>query len=155
MKGRVYLEHDILGTIEIIEEKDGISSIYFLNEEEKKQLEIYSSEVIKCKKELEEYFDKKRTKFTVKIDFKEGTKFQRACWKALCNIPYGKTISYSEEAKYINNPKAVRAVGGANGKNLISIVVPCHRVVGKSGKLTGFASGLWRKEYLLKLEEEK
>lgn len=123
MKGRVYLEHDYLGIIEITEEINGISGIYFLNEK-KEYLEIFSPEVIKCKKELEEYFEKKRTKFTINIDFKSGTEFQRACWKAMYEIPYGKTISYSEEAMAINNPKAVRAVGGANGKNPISIVVP-------------------------------
>lgn len=122
MKGRVYLEHDYLGIIEILEEIDGISGIYFLDE--KKSEEISSPEVIKCKKELEEYFEKKRTKFTINIDFKGDTEFQRACWKAMHRIPYGKTISYSEEAMAINNPKAVRAVGGANGKNPISIVVP-------------------------------
>ena len=152
MKGRMYLKHDYLGIIEITEESDGISGIYFLDEK-KEDLEIPSPEVIKCKKELEEYFKKKRTEFTINIDFKGGTEFQKACWKAMHKIPYGKTISYSEEAQYIDNPKAVRAVGGANGKNPISIVVPWHRVIGKSGKLTGFGAGIWRKEYLLKLEK--
>lgn len=122
MKGRVYLEHAYLGIIEITEEIDGISGIYFL--EKRRGEEIYSPEVIKCKKELEEYFEKKRTEFTVNIAFKGGTDFQRACWKAMYEIPYGETISYSEEASAINNPKAVRAVGGANGKNPISIIVP-------------------------------
>ena len=122
MKGRVYLEHDYLGLIEITEETDGISGIYFLDE--RRGEEIYSPEVMKCKKELQEYFEKKRTKFTLNIDFKGGTEFQRACWKAMYMIPYGKTISYSEEAAAISNPKAVRAVGGANSKNPISIVVP-------------------------------
>ena len=122
MKGRIYLEHDFLGVIEINEETNGISSIYFLDEKRGKK--IYSPEVIKCKKELEEYFEKKRTKFTVNVDFKSGTEFQRACWKVMYEIPYGETISYSEEAKSVGNPKAVRAVGGANGKNPISIIVP-------------------------------
>jgi len=151
LKGRAYLKHDYLGIIEIVEEVDGISSISFLDE--KKGPEIFSDEVIKCKKEIEEYFEKKRTEFTIKINFKGGTEFQRSCWEAMYHIPYGKTISYSEEAIAINNPKAVRAVGGANGKNPISIVVPWHRVIGKSGKLTGFGSGIWRKEYLLNLEK--
>lgn len=122
LKGRVYLEHDFLGIIEITEETNGISGIYFLDVKEKE--EIPSKEVIKCKKELKEYFGNKRTTFTIKIDFQGGTEFQRACWKAMYKIPYGKTISYSEEAQSINNPKAVRAVGGANGKNPISIIVP-------------------------------
>lgn len=123
MKGRMYLEHDYLGIIEITEESDGISGINFLDKKSE-LLEIPSSEVIKCKKELEEYFEKKRTEFTIRVDFKSGTEFQSACWKVMHKIPYGKTISYSEEAIAINNPKAVRAVGGANGKNPISIVVP-------------------------------
>jgi methylated-DNA-[protein]-cysteine S-methyltransferase len=121
VKGRVYLEHSYLGIIEIIEEIDGISDINFVA---KKLKEILSPEVLKCKKELEEYFSGGRTKFTVKIDFRVGTDFQKSCWKAMYKIPYGKTISYSEEAAMIGNPKAVRAVGGANSKNPISIVVP-------------------------------
>lgn len=122
LKGRIYLDHDFLGIIEITEESNGISGIYFL--EKKTNKEILTPEVIKCKKELEEYFLNKRTEFTVNIDLKSGTDFQRVCWKAMYKIPYGKTISYSEEAQSINNPKAVRAVGGANGKNPISIIVP-------------------------------
>ena len=122
MKGRVYLEHEYLGLIEIREEHDGISGIYFL--EERRGEEIESPEVLKCRKELEEYFRGERTGFTVKIDLGGGTEFQRACWRAMYEIPYGETISYSEEAHMIKNPKAVRAVGGANGKNPISIVVP-------------------------------
>lgn len=118
----MYLEHDYLGIIEITEETHGISGIYFLDKKE--EPEIFSPEVVKCKKELEEYFEKKRTKFTINIDLKSGTEFQRTCWEAMYEIPYGETISYSEEAVAINNPKAVRAVGGANGKNPISIVIP-------------------------------
>ena len=121
LKGRIYLEHSYLGIIEIVEEIDGISGINFVEE---KQDEIMSPEVRKCKKELEEYFSGKRTKFTVRIDFRRGTDFQKSCWNAMYKIPYGKTISYSEEAIMIGNPKSVRAVGGANGKNPISIVVP-------------------------------
>jgi O-6-methylguanine DNA methyltransferase len=83
----------------------------------------------------------------------EGTPFQVATWNALLKIPYGKTISYGEQAQMIQNPKAVRAVGRTNGLNPISIIVPCHRIVGKSGKLTGYASGLDDKRYLLELEQ--
>ena len=121
MKGRVYLEHNYLGIIEIVEEVDGISSITFVEEKLK---EIVSLKVLTCKRELEEYFLKERTKFTVKIDFRVGTKFQNMCWNSIYKIPYGKTISYSEEAIMIGNSKAVRAVGGANSKNPISIIVP-------------------------------
>lgn len=150
MVGRVYLEHPVLGIIEICEETDGISSVEFVN---CKKDEIKSPLVLKCKKELEEYFYGDRIKFSVKLDM-HGTDFQVKCWKELSKIPYGKSISYKVQAENIGNPKAVRAVGGANGKNPISIIVPCHRVIGKNGKLTGYASGLWRKEYLLKREGE-
>lgn len=123
MKGRIYLEHEYLGFIEITEETNGISGIYFLDE--KRGTEIESPLVLKCKKQLEEYFRGERQVFSVKIDLTTmGTDFQRSCWEAMYKIPYGKTISYSEEANMIKNPKAVRAVGGANGKNPVSIVVP-------------------------------
>ncbi len=123
MKGLLYLKHDYLGYVEISEEVDGISGIYFLNE--KRAHEIESPLVLKCKKELEEYFAGRRKKFTVKVDLTQmGTEFQRECWNEMYKIPYGKTISYLDEAIGIGRPKAVRAVGGANGKNPVSIIVP-------------------------------
>ncbi len=103
------------------------------------------------KLELEEYFEKRRVDFDLPLSL-DGTTFQKKAWNALLDIPYGQTISYAKQAENIGNPKAVRAIGGANGANPISIVVPCHRVIGKSGKLTGYASGLDIKEYLLNLE---
>ncbi|WP_320047222.1 methylated-DNA--[protein]-cysteine S-methyltransferase [uncultured Ilyobacter sp.] len=150
MVGRVYLEHSVLGIIEICENSEGISSVEFVNS---KKDEIKSPMVLKCRKELEEYFYENRMKFSVKLDM-QGTDFQVRCWKELSKIPYGESISYKVQAENIGNPKAVRAVGGANGKNPIGIVVPCHRVIGKNGKLTGYAGGLWRKEYLLQREKE-
>ncbi|MBI1362443.1 MAG: methylated-DNA--[protein]-cysteine S-methyltransferase [Proteobacteria bacterium] len=103
--------------------------------------------------ELKEYFAGKRTTFDVPVAFDHGTDFQRQCWEALKAIPYGKTYSYGEQAGRIGRPKAVRAVGGANGQNPISIIVPCHRVVGADGSLTGFGGGIERKAYLLNLEQ--
>ena len=103
-------------------------------------------------KQLQEYFDKARTTFDVPVVM-VGTEFQKAAWKALQKIPYGKTCSYFDEAKAIGKPKAVRAVGSANGSNRISIVIPCHRVISKNGKLGGYGGELWRKEFLLNLEE--
>lgn len=150
MKGRVYLEHTVLGILEICEETDGITSVEFVNSKEE---EIDSPLVLKCRKQLEEYFYGNRMEFSVKLDM-HGTDFQKRCWEELCKIPYGESISYGVQAENIGNPKAVRAAGGANGKNPISIIVPCHRVIGKSGKLTGYAGGLWRKEYLLRREKE-
>lgn len=103
------------------------------------------------KKQLAEYFRGDRKKFDLKLA-PEGTSFQIAVWRQLRRIPYGKTISYGEQASRIGNPKAARAVGAANGENPISIIVPCHRVIGADGRLTGFGGGLGKKKLLLDLE---
>ncbi|WP_404823782.1 methylated-DNA--[protein]-cysteine S-methyltransferase [Paenibacillus rhizovicinus] len=102
-------------------------------------------------RQLKEYCDGTRKRFTFPLDFR-GTKFQNAVWQALADIPFGETRSYAEIARTIGNPKAVRAVGTANGKNPIPIVVPCHRVIGANRTLTGFRGGLRMKEDLLRLE---
>lgn len=107
--------------------------------------------LVEAKKQLQEYFAGKRTTFNLALSPK-GTDFQQQVWKALRKIPYGKTFSYLDIAKTIKKPSAVRAVGGAIGKNPLSIVVPCHRVIGANGKLTGFAGGLEKKAILLNLE---
>ena len=103
-------------------------------------------------KQLDEYFAGARIEFDLPLKAVKGTEFQKAAWQALTTIPYGETISYGEQAKRMNNPKAVRAVGGANGKNPFSIVVPCHRVIGANGTLTGYTGGMSRKEWLLDFE---
>jgi methylated-DNA-[protein]-cysteine S-methyltransferase len=103
------------------------------------------------RRQLTEYFSGGRRVFTLELDF-QGTPFQRKVWRALLTIPYGETRSYGQIADQIGSPAAVRAVGAANGKNPISIIAPCHRVIGASGKLTGFAGGLQAKDYLLRLE---
>ncbi|NIE74819.1 methylated-DNA--[protein]-cysteine S-methyltransferase [Pantoea sp. Ap-967] len=102
-------------------------------------------------RQLGEYFAGKRQQFDLMLDF-AGTEFQRQVWSALLTIPFGQTRSYSDIARQIGNPNAVRAVGAANGRNPISIIAPCHRVIGASGGLTGFAGGLPAKQYLLALE---
>lgn len=102
--------------------------------------------------QLEAYFDRKRTDFTVPLDFR-GTDFQVRVWEALLRIPYGVTKTYGDLARLLGDTKAVRAVGGALNKNPVSIIVPCHRVVGVSGKLVGFAGGLHNKSILLELEQ--
>jgi methylated-DNA-[protein]-cysteine S-methyltransferase len=104
------------------------------------------------KRQLKEYFAGTRNRFELELDF-AGTEFQKKVWQALLTIPFGETRSYSQIAAQIGNPKAVRAVGAANGRNPISIVAPCHRVIGASGGLTGFAGGLEAKQYLLALED--
>jgi methylated-DNA-[protein]-cysteine S-methyltransferase len=102
-------------------------------------------------KQLDAYFGGRLKTFTVPLDFK-GTDFQKSVWAALLSIPFGETRSYGEIARQIGRPDASRAVGAANGRNPIAIIAPCHRVVGASGKLTGFAAGLEAKDELLKLE---
>jgi len=104
--------------------------------------------------QLQEYFEGKRKEFTVKL-FIEGAPFQKKVWAALQAIPYGSTRSYKEQSTAIGMPKAVRAVANANGRNPISIVIPCHRVIGSNGTLTGYGGGLWRKKFLLELEAGK
>jgi methylated-DNA-[protein]-cysteine S-methyltransferase len=101
--------------------------------------------------QLQDYFDGQRTHFDFKMNPK-GTEFQQKVWKGLCEIPFGKTISYLELAKQLGDVKAIRAVASANGKNPLWIVVPCHRVIGTDGSLTGYAGGLWRKKWLLEHE---
>lgn len=107
--------------------------------------------LLETERQLREYFAGTRSQFTVELDF-SGTDFQKQVWQALLTIPFGETRSYSQIARQIGNPKAVRAVGAANGRNPISIIAPCHRVIGASGELTGFAGGLQAKQYLLALE---
>lgn len=104
-------------------------------------------------KQLKEYFSGQRTEFELPL-MPEGTDFQKKCWKILQTIPYGKTISYEEQAILAGGKNYTRAVGGANGKNPIAIIVPCHRVIGKNGELTGFASGVDKKRQLLDLEAD-
>ena len=106
-----------------------------------------------AKAQLEEYFEKKRANFTFPL-LAIGTPFQEKAWKALLTIPYGQTICYQEQAIIMGNGKAQRAGGGANNKNPLPIIIPCHRVIGKSGKLVGYGEGLSIKEYLLNLEKE-
>lgn len=107
--------------------------------------------LLEVERQLNAYFTGTLKKFSVKLDF-VGTEFQKNVWGALLTIPFGETRSYGQIAKQIGNPKAVRAVGAANGKNPISIIVPCHRVIGSNGKLTGFAGGLEAKACLLNIE---
>ncbi|WP_020527582.1 bifunctional transcriptional activator/DNA repair enzyme AdaA [Flexithrix dorotheae] len=109
--------------------------------------------IIQLKQELEEYFSGTRSAFSVKLHT-PGTAFQNSVWGALQQIPYGETRSYQEQAEILNKPKAVRAVASANGHNRIAIVIPCHRVIGKDGKLVGYAGGLERKKWLLEFEKK-
>ena len=108
--------------------------------------------LLKVKQQLEQYFAGQRQQFDLPLDF-QGTDFQQQVWQALLTIPYGETRSYKDIALQIGNEKAVRAVGAANGRNPISIIAPCHRVIGSGGALVGFAGGLDKKQILLSLEQ--
>jgi methylated-DNA-[protein]-cysteine S-methyltransferase len=103
--------------------------------------------------QLAEYFNGERREFSIPLA-PQGTDFQKRAWQALTTIPYGQTRSYTQQAEMLGNVKAVRAVGGANGKNPILIIIPCHRVIGANGKLVGFSSGIEQKQFLLKLEQQ-
>ncbi|HWO97753.1 MAG TPA: methylated-DNA--[protein]-cysteine S-methyltransferase [Bacillus sp. (in: firmicutes)] len=142
-----------IGVIEIIGTHETISSILFSEENKKENLlQVETPPVLtECYNQLDEYFKGHRQEFTFPYQF-EGTDFQKTVWNALTKIPYAKTVSYKDIAVSIGNEKAIRAVGSANGKNKLSIVIPCHRIIASTGKLTGYAGGLWRKEWLLKHE---
>ena len=110
--------------------------------------------LVQAERELGDYFAGRRTTFSVPLDMR-GTDFQQSVWRALLTIPFGETRSYADIATQIGRPTATRAVGTANGRNPISIIAPCHRVIGSNGSLTGFAGGLKAKEYLLGLESRQ
>lgn len=138
-----------IGVIEVQASEKGIAQVIFPGTDRKM---IKTNEITHCcKQQLGEYFEGKRTIFNVPLD-PQGTTFQKSVWACLIQIPFGKTQSYGDIAETLNNRKAVRAVGGANGRNPISIIVPCHRVIGKNGTLTGYAGGTERKLWLLKHE---
>jgi methylated-DNA-[protein]-cysteine S-methyltransferase len=139
-----------IGYLKISASEKGISEINFTKKKTNNKKPT-STILIQCLKELDEYFTGKKQQFTVSLDV-SGTVFQKKVWKQLEKIPYGKTLAYSDIAKRVKNPKACRAVGMANNKNKIAIIIPCHRVIGKAGNLVGYASGLKHKEWLLKHE---
>ncbi len=144
--------------IEITSVNNAISAVMFKDANNKPSegmiaTEKISDEIIKCVMQLTEYFEGTRLVFDLKFD-QPGTEFRQNVWKELLNIPFGKTISYLELSKRIGNVKSIRAVGTSNGANMISIIVPCHRVIGANGNLTGYAGDLWRKKWLLEHEQK-
>lgn len=139
-----------IGTARIVGDDDGILSITVLDSEEESSTKI--PECLKdCVNQLKEYFHGERTSFNLNLN-PQGTSFQKEVWSALQQIPYGTTKSYLKMSKELGNVKAIRAVASANGKNPLWIVIPCHRVIGSDGSLTGYAGGLWRKRWLLEHE---
>ncbi|MBO9582754.1 MAG: bifunctional transcriptional activator/DNA repair protein Ada [Flavobacterium sp.] len=155
-----------LGTMYVCAVKEGICLLEFtdrkmLETEFKALAKTLNATIIQgdnghfeiLEKQLREYFEGKRKDFTVPL-FSPGSDFQNKVWTALQNIPYGAVRSYKEQSSAINKPEAIRAVANANGANRISILIPCHRVVGSNGELTGYGGGLWRKKWLLELEKK-
>ena len=136
-----------LGYIEISGAINGISKIQILTDPAEITT-VLPDELKSAVAHLQDYFNGKRTKFSFKMN-PVGTEFQQRVWQELLNIPFGKTCSYLELSKKLGDVKAIRAVASANGKNPLWIVIPCHRVIGSDGSLTGYAGGLWRKKWLL------
>lgn len=141
-----------LGHAKIVGDQDGIISVSILNTTEE-LTEVIPEVLLDCVTQLKEYFNEDRKTFELQLNPK-GTVFQQRVWKQLETIPYGKSLSYLQLSKQLGDPKAIRAVASANGKNPFWIVVPCHRVIGSDGSLTGYAGGLHRKQWLLNHESE-
>jgi len=142
--------HTPIGTVTLAASAKGLSTLSFRTEVPQGAIER-ESELRPYARQLEQYFRGERTRFDVPLDL-HGTQFQKDCWSALIAIPYGATRSYADQARAIGRPAAFRAVGQANHCNPIAIIVPCHRVIGSGGKLTGYGGGLHVKEWLLDLE---
>ena len=136
-----------LGTLEISGDLNGISAVTFL-EDEFPQSEKIPDALKAAVIQLQEYFDGNRTDFELKLN-PQGTDFQKRVWQELSQIPFGKTTSYLQMAKNLGDPKVIRAAASANGKNPITIIIPCHRVIGSDQSMTGYAGGIWRKKWLL------
>ena len=141
-----------IGVLLIREENSLITHVSFTNRT-KGSIETSSQCLISCMAELDLYFNRQLMQFTVPVCLK-GSDFRVNCWQALMAIPYGQTVSYRQQAEAIGRPRAYRAVGGANHHNPIAIIVPCHRVIGADGGLTGYGGGIEIKKYLLDLERE-
>lgn len=146
-----------IGKLKLVASDKGLVAILWENDSPRRVRlsELHENEehpvLLETERQLGEYFAGKRKTFSIALDMR-GTRFQKDVWEALLAIPFGETRSYGQLAKQLGNPQATRAVGAANGRNPLSIVVPCHRVIGSSGKLTGFAGGLEMKAHLLGLE---
>ena len=139
-----------IGLLHITGDDEGVKEVTFLTDNEPISTIIPDS-LSTCVAQLSEYFDGKREDFDLKLN-PQGTEFQRKVWEILLEIPFSKTRSYLEQSKVFGDVKAIRAVASANGKNPIAIIIPCHRVIGSDGSLTGYAGGKWRKQWLLNHE---
>jgi len=161
MKHYVYkLMYSPVGRLTLVGSDDGLAAVLWENDRPARvRLTIDAEDdrhpiLVEAERQLREYFEGRRTSFALPID-PAGTAFQQKVWQALLTIPFGETRSYAQVARQVGNPTAVRAVGAANGRNPLSIVAPCHRVIGSNGALTGFAGGLETKKYLLSMENSR
>ncbi|MDE2429216.1 MAG: methylated-DNA--[protein]-cysteine S-methyltransferase [Burkholderiales bacterium] len=148
-----------VGRLLLAASEQGLAGVYFEEHQHFKgstgwQQEASHPVLIAASEQLNAYFAGQRRVFDVPLDLSAGTAFQQAVWRALLTIPFGQTESYAGLAKMLRNPQAVRAVGAANGRNPVSIIVPCHRVIASNGALTGYAGGIANKQRLLQLEAE-
>jgi methylated-DNA-[protein]-cysteine S-methyltransferase len=139
-----------LGSAKLEGDENGLNTVTVLEQEEPES-KIIPDVLIDAAYQLNEYFEGKRRNFDLLLN-QEGTEFQKKVWSLLCEIPYGKTLSYLELSRRLGDVKAIRAVASANGKNPLWIIIPCHRVIGSDGSLTGYAGGLHRKKWLLNHE---
>jgi len=161
MKQYVYKFMDSpVGRLTLVGSDDGLAAVLWENDRPARvRLTIDGEDdhhpiLVEAERQLREYFEGRRTSFAMRLD-PAGTAFQQKVWQALLTIPFGETRSYAEIARQVGKPSAVRAVGAANGRNPLSIVAPCHRVIGSNGALTGFAGGLETKKYLLSMENSR
>lgn len=153
MKKIFFYQTDI-GNLGIVEKDHQITNVYFDGEEVPGDVVLMETDLLKeAARQLHHYFEGKQKNFDLPLS-PEGTVFMQSVWNSLCEVPYGETRSYKEIAQNIGNEKACRAVGLANNRNPIPIFIPCHRVIGANGKLTGYAGGLQVKEHLLQLEKQ-
>ena len=149
-----YMKHPSpLGTLTLFATEGGLCGLYFEDQLHPRDTagsahQPTQPHLLQAVRELGQYFASQRTRFEVALDL-AGTTFQREAWQALCAIPFGQTASYGAQAQRIGRPKAARAIGGANARNPVAIIVPCHRVIGASGAATGYDGGIDRKRFLL------
>lgn len=153
----IYMDYSSpIGQLYLLSNGDSLIGCYFADSWNGSARDLKRGEdsvLVKAVSQLNEYFSGARRHFDLNLEF-SGTEFQKIVWSSLLDIPYGSTWTYKQQAQSIGKEKAVRAVGSTNGKNPLSIFVPCHRVIGSSGKLTGYAGGLDKKEFLLNLENK-
>lgn len=136
-----------IGTAKIMGDENGICAVTLIDDALETSTEIPEN-LKDCVQQLDEYFNGSRKEFTLKLN-PQGTDFQKRVWKELLMVSYGKTRTYLEQSKQLGDVKAIRAVASANGKNPIWIIIPCHRIIGSNGSLTGYVGGIWRKKWLL------